>query len=105
MDLSNVNGFVAVGDPSNGVIPTTGGGTRLMWYGRKAALRAGRALNTGAGSGTWLCTSSRLAKTNFHALNGDDVLPTSRNALRAPNRRTPSCGRGWRRSRSCSSVL
>jgi trimeric autotransporter adhesin len=40
-DLSNDNGFVAVGTIGSGVIPTTGPGTRLMWYPGRAALRAG----------------------------------------------------------------
>ena len=40
-DFFNVNGFVAGGTWGTGNIPATGGGTRLMWYPRKAALRAG----------------------------------------------------------------
>jgi hypothetical protein len=40
-DLSNDNGLVALGTWGTGNIPATGGGTRLMWYPRKAAFRAG----------------------------------------------------------------
>lgn len=40
-DFANDNGFVAAGTFGTGNIPATGGGTRLMWYPRKFALRAG----------------------------------------------------------------
>jgi hypothetical protein len=57
LDLSNVNGLVAAGTWGTGNIPMTGPGTRLMWYPRKAAFRAGIAtgnqwddVNIGSGS-------------------------------------------------------
>jgi hypothetical protein len=37
------NGFAVIGVPAVGTIPTSGSGTRLMWYPRKAAFRAGYA--------------------------------------------------------------
>ncbi|HEX6750744.1 MAG TPA: tail fiber domain-containing protein [Longimicrobium sp.] len=40
-DLTNNNGFVAVGSFGSGNIPVDGAGTRLMWYPQKAAFRAG----------------------------------------------------------------
>ena len=40
-DLSNVDGLVAAGTWGTGNIPVSGAGTRLMWYPRMAALRAG----------------------------------------------------------------
>jgi hypothetical protein len=56
-DLSNVDGLVAAGTWGTGNIPTAGAGTRLMWYPRKAAFRAGIAagnqwddVNIGSGS-------------------------------------------------------
>ncbi|MFL5383998.1 MAG: tail fiber domain-containing protein [Longimicrobiaceae bacterium] len=41
-DLDNNNGFVSSGSYGSGNIPTTGSGTRMMWYPRKAAVRGGR---------------------------------------------------------------
>jgi hypothetical protein len=38
----SVNGFAVTGTLSQGVIPATGSGVRLMWYPRRAAFRAGR---------------------------------------------------------------
>lgn len=40
-DLSNDDGLVAAGTWGTGNIPASGAGTRLMWYPRQAALRAG----------------------------------------------------------------
>jgi hypothetical protein len=40
-DLSNDDGLVAAGTWGTGNIPMSGAGTRLMWYPRMAALRAG----------------------------------------------------------------
>jgi hypothetical protein len=45
-DLGNVSGFVASGTLDAGGIPATGADTRLMWYPRKAAFRAGRVNGT-----------------------------------------------------------
>ena len=45
-DLSNVNGFVAPGTPDSGALGASGAGTRLLWYPRKAAFRAGTAAGT-----------------------------------------------------------
>lgn len=41
-EVDNNDGFIAKGAFSSGSIPTTGSGTRLMWYPGKAALRAGQ---------------------------------------------------------------
>jgi hypothetical protein len=41
-DLSNGDGVVASGTFGFGSIPTSGAGTRMMWYPAKAAFRAGR---------------------------------------------------------------
>ncbi len=38
---SSVNGFAVTSATGVGVIPATGAGTRLMWYPKKAAFRAG----------------------------------------------------------------
>jgi hypothetical protein len=40
-DFSNVNGLVSTGTWGTGALPVSGSGTRLMWYPRMAALRAG----------------------------------------------------------------
>lgn len=40
-DFSNPNGSVSVGTWGTGALPISGAGTRLMWYPRMAALRAG----------------------------------------------------------------
>jgi hypothetical protein len=40
------NGFAVTGTFGTGAIPATGGGTRLMWYPGKAALRAGSVVDT-----------------------------------------------------------
>jgi hypothetical protein len=40
-DFSNGNGFVAPGTFNSGQLGATGAGTRLLWYPRKAAFRAG----------------------------------------------------------------
>ncbi len=45
------------------------GGVRL-----RTSPSLGTGCNLPAGSGTWVCTSSRLAKERFENLNGDDVL-------------------------------
>ncbi len=39
--LDNDNGFLATGTTGSGSIPTSGAGTRMMWYPNKAAFRAG----------------------------------------------------------------
>ncbi len=39
---NTTNGFVVTGTESSGVIPTSGEGTRIMWYPRKAAFRVGQ---------------------------------------------------------------
>jgi trimeric autotransporter adhesin len=41
IDQTSVEGLVAKGTVNGGTIPATGAGTRLMWYPRKAAFRAG----------------------------------------------------------------
>jgi hypothetical protein len=41
IDQTSIDGFVAKGTVNGGTIPATGAGTRLMWYPRKAAFRAG----------------------------------------------------------------
>ena len=56
-DLFNVNGLVAGGTWGTGNIPATGSGTRLMWYPRNAAFRAGMVFgdywdNVNVGSGS-----------------------------------------------------
>ncbi|HEU0015045.1 MAG TPA: tail fiber domain-containing protein, partial [Longimicrobium sp.] len=40
-DLSNTNGWIAVGSLGSGSIPAEGSGTRAMWHPAKAAFRAG----------------------------------------------------------------
>ena len=40
-DLSNLNGFFSTGTIGQGSVPTTGGGTHMMWFPGKAAFRAG----------------------------------------------------------------
>jgi hypothetical protein len=45
-DLANNNGYVSEGSFGTGNIPVTGAGTRMMWYPRKAAIRAGRVTGT-----------------------------------------------------------
>ena len=45
-DFGNVNGFVAAGTFGSGNIGATGNGTRLLWYPRKAAFRAGQVSGT-----------------------------------------------------------
>lgn len=41
-EVDNNDGFVATGTFDSGSIPTSGAGTRMMWYPNKAAFRAGR---------------------------------------------------------------
>jgi hypothetical protein len=43
-DFTNANGFVAPGTFGSGALGATGSGTRLLWYPRKAAFRAGGVL-------------------------------------------------------------
>jgi hypothetical protein len=43
-DFSNMNGFLATGSFDAGALGASGAGTRMVWYPRKAALRAGRVL-------------------------------------------------------------
>jgi hypothetical protein len=45
-DFGNIHGFVAGGTFGAGDLGATGAGTRLLWYPRKAALRAGAASGT-----------------------------------------------------------
>ncbi|MBE0644180.1 MAG: tail fiber domain-containing protein [Bacteroidetes bacterium] len=44
--IDGVDGFIATGTFGSGTIPGTGAGTRMMWYPRKGAFRAGEAGNT-----------------------------------------------------------
>ena len=46
------NGFAVTGSFGAGSIPTTGVGTRVMWYPAKAAFRAGDTRNDGVSTGT-----------------------------------------------------
>jgi hypothetical protein len=48
--VGNDDGLVATGTFGSGSIPTTGSGTRMMWYPSKAAFRAGR-VGVGQGKG------------------------------------------------------
>lgn len=41
VQINGVDGFVSNGTFGSGTIPATGAGTRMMWYPRKAAFRAG----------------------------------------------------------------
>ncbi len=45
-DLTNIDGFVARGGSTGGLLPWSGGGSRVLWYGRKSAFRAGRVSGT-----------------------------------------------------------
>lgn len=79
VDLSNVNGFVATGTWGTGKIPATGSGTRLMWYPRKGALRAGTVagsqwddVNIGSGSVAF-GLSSIASGTNAFAAGTNSV--------------------------------
>ncbi len=45
-DLNLTNGFVTRGTFNSGLIPATGGGTRMMFYPKKSAFRAGTVFST-----------------------------------------------------------
>jgi hypothetical protein len=45
-NFANVNGFVAGGTFNSGALGATGAGTRMLWYPRKAAFRAGEVSGT-----------------------------------------------------------
>jgi hypothetical protein len=45
-NFGNNNGFVAAGTFNSGALGATGAGTRMVWYPRKAALRAGQVTGT-----------------------------------------------------------
>jgi endosialidase-like protein/trimeric autotransporter adhesin len=44
--IAGVDGFLATGTYNSGTIPATGAGTRMMWYPKKAAFRAGTVNST-----------------------------------------------------------
>lgn len=80
-DLFNSAGFVVGGLISGGVIPTTGAGTRMMWYPGKWAIRAGNVagnqwddFNIGIGSTAF--GSNTVASGQSSVAMGDGSIAT-----------------------------
>jgi hypothetical protein len=46
MHVVGIDGFVAQGTFGSGILPVTGAGTRMLWYSKKAAFRAGHVVST-----------------------------------------------------------
>ena len=85
-DLSNDDGVVSVGNWGTGNLPASGAGTRLMWYPRKAAFRAGVVLGSqwddaSVGIGSIALGHNSTASGNYSLVGGTNSTASAGGAF------------------------
>ncbi len=85
-DLNNLHGLVARGEFLNEGVPTTGPGTRMMWYPGKAAFRAGNIIGTqwdeaNIGNQSIAFGSNTIARGSHSLAAGDSTVASGNQSV------------------------